>query len=325
MFSSLWPLLDSRKTDSPLGGRLRRLLFRLGPQAAAFARLLDSRKTDSPLGDRLRRLLFRLGPAFALVAISGTAQALPSAQAGQVVQPNPSPSAYTSDNGSTTPLKKPAVVVTPEMRGDIFMAEKKFREAAEMYQEHSKGSAVMLNKTGIAYHQMLQLNLAEKYYRLALRADPKYTEAVNNLGTIYYARKSYRRAINQYKKALRLNPESGSIWSNLAMGYFSRNDEVHAQEAFQMALKLDPEVFEHRSTQGVLLQERSVGERSKFHYYLAHTYAQQGKIELALQYIRKALEEGFKERKKIAEDPAFATMRELPEFKELLASEPRVL
>jgi hypothetical protein len=44
-----------------------------------------------------------------------------------------------------------------------------------------------------------------------------------------------------------------------------------------------------------------------------------------MQYIRKALEEGFKERKKIEEDPAFAEMRELPEFKELLASEPRVL
>jgi hypothetical protein len=45
----------------------------------------------------------------------------------------------------------------------------------------------------------------------------------------------------------------------------------------------------------------------------------------ALQYIRKALEEGFKERKKIVEDPAFAAMRELPEFKELMLSEPRVL
>ena len=293
-------------------------LWHLGPRPAAFGLLKDSRKTDSPPGGRL------LTVAFALVAMSGTA--LPAVPAGQGAQSTASPSAYTSDNGLATPLpKKPAVVLTPEMRGDIFMAEKKFREAAEMYQEHSKGSAVMLNKTGIAYHQMLQMNLAEKYYRLALRADPKYSEAVNNLGTIYYARKSYRRAINQYKKALRLNPESGSIWSNLAMGYFSRNDEVHAQEALQMALKLDPEVFEHRSTQGVLLQERSVGERSKFHYYLAHTYAQAGRVDLAMQYIRKALEEGYKERKKIAEDPAFASMRELPEFKELLASEPRVL
>jgi hypothetical protein len=47
--------------------------------------------------------------------------------------------------------------------------------------------------------------------------------------------------------------------------------------------------------------------------------------ERALQYIRKALEEGFKEKKKLMEDPEFESLRELPEFKELMALEPRVL
>ena len=260
-----------------------------------------------------------------LAAISfGTVQMFLPAVAAQSAPPS---SGFLADTGQTPPVaqKKPTTVLTPEMRGDIFMAEKRYREAADMYRENSKGSAVMLNKTGIAYHQMLQLSSAEKYYRQALRADPKYSEAVNNLGTIYYAKKSYRRAISQYKKALRMTPDSASVWSNLAMGYFSRNDVEHAQEALQMALKLDPEVFESRSTQGVLLQERSVTERGKFHYYLAHTYAQAGRNDLALQYIRKALEEGFKERKKLQEDPAFAALRELPEFKELMISEPRVL
>jgi len=88
---------------------------------------------------------------------------------------------------------------------------------------------------------------------------------------------------------------------------------------------IDPEVFEHRSTYGVLLQERSVEERAKFHYYLAKLYAQGGRTELALQYVRKALEEGFKDRKKFLEDPEFAGLRELPEFKELMTLEPRVL
>jgi tetratricopeptide (TPR) repeat protein len=256
-----------------------------------------------------------------------TAQVMPIA-AAQVGQSTPQPADFVnaSDTGLARPaVQKPAVVLTPEMRGDIFMAEKRYREAADMYRDNSKGSAVMLNKTGIAYHQMLQLDFAEKYYRLALRTDPKYAEAVNNLGTIYYAKKSYRRAINQYKKALRINPESGSVWSNLAMGYFSRNDMPRATEALQKALMLDPEVFEHRSTQGVLLQERSVGERGKFHFYLAQTYAKAGRNDLALQYIRKALEEGFKERKKFQDDPAFAMLQDLPEFKELMASEPRVL
>ncbi len=54
-------------------------------------------------------------------------------------------------------------------------------------------------------------------------------------------------------------------------------------------------------------------------------YAKAGQNERALQYIRKALEEGFTERKKLMEDPEFATLRDLPEFKELLALEPRVL
>ncbi len=246
---------------------------------------------------------------------------------GQVAQSTPPPRGFlnTSDTGLTSPPKKPAIVLTPEMRGDIFMAEKRFREAAEMYQENSKGSAVMLNKTGIAYHQMLQLNMAERYYRLALRTDPSYSEAVNNLGTVYYAKKSYRRAVNQYKKALRMNPEAASVWSNLGTGYFARKEYQRAADAWQTALKLNPEVFESRSTQGVLLEERSVEERGKFHYYLAQTYAKAGMNDRAMQYIRKALEEGFKERKKIEEDPAFAAMRNLPEFKELMLSEPRVL
>lgn len=231
-----------------------------------------------------------------------------------------------SDTGLVSPVPtKPAIILTPEMRGDIFMAEKRFREAAEMYAENSKGSAVLLNKTGIAYHQMLQLNIAEKYYRMSLRVDPKYAEAVNNLGTIYYAKKSYRRAVSQYKKALRLTPESASVWSNLGTGYFARKEYQRAADAWQTALKLNPEVFESRSTQGVLLQERSVEERGKFHFYLAQTYAKAGMNDRALQYIRKALEEGFKERKKFEEDPAFAAMKNLPEFKELMASEPRVL
>jgi tetratricopeptide (TPR) repeat protein len=261
-----------------------------------------------------------------LAAISfGTVQMfLPAASA----QSTPQRSDFL-DTGTSQPTPPPVApvtrVLTPETRGDIFMAEKRYREAAEMYRENSKGSAIMLNKTGIAYHQMVQLDLAEKYYRLALRVEPQYAEAVNNLGTVYYAKKSYRRAVNQYKKSLRLNPQSASVWSNLGTCYFARKEYGHAAEALQRALMLDPDVFESRSTLGVLLQDRSVDEHAKFHYYLAQTYAKQGMNDRALQYIRKALEEGYKEKKKMEADPAFATLRDLPEFKELMALEPRVL
>jgi tetratricopeptide (TPR) repeat protein len=261
-----------------------------------------------------------------LIALSIATAPLLTSAAPQSV---PAPSGFRDDakdnQTAGAPAQKPAPIVTPEVRGDIFMARKMYREAAEAYKEGPKNSAVLLNKIGIAYHQMLELSPAEKYYRLAIKANPDYAEATNNLGTVYYARKSYRRAINEYKKALRLNPKSASIWSNLGMGYFARKDYKRAEDSWQEALALDPDVFENHGTQGVLLQERSVEERAKFHYVLAQGYAKKGLTDRALLYLRKALEEGFKDRKKLEEDPAFTALKDLPEFKQLMAMEPRVL
>ncbi|HUA18301.1 MAG TPA: tetratricopeptide repeat protein [Bryobacteraceae bacterium] len=259
-----------------------------------------------------------------LVSVTiATAAVFPAAFA----QSTPSPNGFLNEAKADQPVKeppKPVKVLSPEMRGDIFMARKMFREAAEAYQDGPK-TAILLNKTGIAYHQMLEMGLAERFYKRAIKADPNYSEAINNLGTVYYAHKSYRHAINEYKKALHLAPEAASIWSNLGTGYFARHDYKRAAESFQKALALNPDVFELHSTQGVLLQERSVEERAKYHFYLAETYAKAGINDRAIQYIRKALEEGYKEKKKFEEDPAFAALRNLPEFKELMALEPRVL
>ena len=41
--------------------------------------------------------------------------------------------------------------------------------------------------------------------------------------------------------------------------------------------------------------------------------------------MRKAIEEGFKEKKKFMEEPEFAGIRELPEFHQLMTMETRVL
>ena len=123
-----------------------------------------------------------------------------------------------------------------------------------------------------------------------------YAEAINNLGTVYFAKKSYRRAIEQYRKALRIRPDSSSILSNLGTAYFARKNYDEAAKAYQEAVAIDPEVFDNHNTQGTLVQDQSVEERAKYHYYLAKTFAKAGTRDRALQYIRKALEEGFKDR-----------------------------
>ena len=112
---------------------------------------------------------------------------------------------------STAPATR---AITAQERGDIFMARKMYREAIDSYKQMPV-SAVLLNKIGIAYHQLTDLISAERYYQRASKMDPAFSEPINNLGTVYYAHQSYRRAINQYKKVLRLKPNSAATLANL--------------------------------------------------------------------------------------------------------------
>lgn len=260
--------------------------------------------------------------------LTGALALVLAGQGGPPTQ-NPPASALRAETKQDGLVKPPApppkdIPVTPEMRGDIYMARKMYREAVEAYKS-APNSAIIANKTGIAYHHMLELGVARKYYERATKLDKKYAEALNNLGTVFYAQKNYRRAISQYQKALKESPDSASIWSNLGTAEFARKKYDEAMKCYEKALSLDPDVFERRGTAGVLLQERSVEERAKFHYYQAKLYAKQGQTERALLYLRKALEEGLKDRDKIKDEPDFAAMRENKEFLELITAQQRVL
>jgi tetratricopeptide (TPR) repeat protein len=260
--------------------------------------------------------VWRSAAAFlAVCLVSGTAAA----------SQNPLSSSDLRASANVPSLNKPATPpLTPELRGDIYMARKMYREAIDMYRE-GPNTAVLANKIGIAFHQLLLLDTAKKQYQRAIKLDPKYPEAINNLGTIYYAEKNYKRSIKYYKRALKCGNPSASIYANLGAAYFGRKDYKHATIYYEAALKLDPDVFEHHSTFGTLMQERTIEERAKFHLYLAKMYAQSGKNDRAIIYLRKALEEGVKDRKKIPDMPEFASLKSSPAFKELLAENPKPL
>ena len=223
------------------------------------------------------------------------------------------------------PLFAQLTPLTPEQRGDLYMARKMYREAIDTYRANAQNSAVMWDKIGIAYHQLGDLNAARKAYEHAIKLDKKYADAINNVGTVFYAEKKYRSAISRYNRALRFAPDSASIYSNLGTAWYARGNVELMVQAYTKALQLDPEVFEHRSTMGILLQERTVDERAKFHYYLARTYAKAGDVEHTLIYVRKALEEGFKEPEKFKKDPEFQLVRDNPEFKSIISAEHKVL
>jgi tetratricopeptide (TPR) repeat protein len=259
-----------------------------------------------------------IGAVFCLL-LSSAAQAAP--------QDTPPVAGEPQVGVPATPPEPKQVQLTVEQRGDLFMARKMFREAIDTYRQglSQPNAFALYNKIGIAYHHMLDFKAAKKNYETSLKRNPKYAEARNNIGALYYAQKNYRRAIQEYEKALKLSPSSATVYSNLGTAYYARKKYDEALKAYQQALALDPEVFEQRGTTGSILQERSVEEQAKFHYYLAKTYAQAGKTEYALRYIRRCLEEGFKERKRFIEEPEFGPLKDLPEFQQLMAMEIRVL
>jgi tetratricopeptide (TPR) repeat protein len=205
------------------------------------------------------------------------------------------------------------------------MARKMYRDAIDFYKPSAAKSAIMANKAGIAYHQLGDLDNAKKYYERAIKLDKLYPEAHNNLGTVHYAKKSYGNAIKSYERALALTPRAAPVWTNLGTAYFARKKYPEALRAYQLALEIDPDVFERRGSSGVMLQERSVEEKAMFYYTLAKSYAQAGDEERMIRYVRFALENGFKDRKRFLEEPEFAAFQENVVFKELLATEQHVL
>ncbi len=206
------------------------------------------------------------------------------------------------------------------------MARKMYREAIDMYRSGDPKSPILANMIGIAFHQMQAFDLAKKNYERAIKLDPRYSEAINNLGTIYYSAHSYRRSVGLYKRALRYMPHPlASVEANLGASYFARHDYKQASEWYGKALQHDPDVFEHHSRYGTLMQERTQGEQATFHLYLAKTYAKTGANERALLYLRKALEEGVKEREKIPDMPEFALLKTDAAFQELIAENPKPL
>src|SRR5882762_7494284 len=193
----------------------------------------------------------------------------------------------------------------------------------ERLADQNPRNPVYLNKLGIALHQQAALGAALKYYERASKVDPSYADAQNNIGTIWYQRKKYGRAIKAYQKAITIRNDMAVPHSNLGYAYFGDKKYVQAISSFRQALALDPQLFEHNSSRsGSILQDRSVGDRGRFYFLLAKSFAEAGNLERCLLYLRKAKDEGYKELSAVKSDPSFAAALKDPAIQEVLAPKP---
>jgi tetratricopeptide (TPR) repeat protein len=159
---------------------------------------------------------------------------------------------------------------------------------------------------------------AGKHFEQAIKFDRKFSDAYNNLGVVQYERRRYRAAVKQYKKAMEIAPDTASFYSNLGAAYFAEKKFEEASRAYAEALRLDPTIFEHSSRTGITAQMASPDDRAHYDYVLAKLYAKIGDPDHSLQYLRKAIEDGYKGVKNVYTDPEFASLRKDARFEELM-------
>jgi tetratricopeptide (TPR) repeat protein len=228
------------------------------------------------------------------------------------------PSQAQSSGAAPAPLSPKEM---QEERAKIQMAEKRYEAAIETYQELLKTdpkNAVFMNMIGIAYLDLGNYDQAKRYFARASKADKKYSSAVNNLGMVYYHQKNFRRAIREYQRAAVIDPDQAGTHANLGFAYYNSNKFPEAAAEFQKAIELDPSIFERNDRAGTMMQDRSVSNHGLFFFTMAKVYAQKRDAVHCAEYLRKSLDEGYKDVGKAATDPAFKDVINDPVVQDVL-------
>jgi tetratricopeptide (TPR) repeat protein len=215
-----------------------------------------------------------------------------------------------------------------EQQADQLRSEKLYLDALDYYHAalgKKPKDARLLNKIGITELMMQRYREARKSFERSIQYNHEFADAYNNLGVVFYEAKKYGPAVKQYQRAIAKDSNSASFYSNLGAAYFSKKDFDGAVVAYQHALELDPEVFERTSRAGVQAQLPSPEDRARYDYTVAKLYAKMGFSDQSLEYLRKAMEAGYKDLKNVYKDAEFTELRKNPRFTELMASKTTVV
>ena len=213
-----------------------------------------------------------------------------------------------------------------ERIGDALQADKDYLDGIDYYAAalaKDPQNAILINKIGISELELHRYREAKKSFERAIRMNKSYANAYANLGVVSYQESSYRKSIRYYDKAIELDGDEAVFYNNRAASLFAKKEFEKASEDYAKALQLDPDIFE-RTGRGGGVQARlpSPEDRARYDYVLAKLYARNGMADRSLHYLRKAMEDGYKNIKSVYKDDEFSELRKDPRFAELMASKP---
>jgi tetratricopeptide (TPR) repeat protein len=210
--------------------------------------------------------------------------------------------------------------VTQEDVGDALMIHQRYEAAIAAYKKADPISADVWNKLGIANQLMFNQQEANRCYRESLLLNPKNPNVLNNMGTLYDSMKQFGDAEKMFRKAIGIDPNWALAYKNLGTSLLAQHQYQKGWIAYQKALALDPQIFRNKA---VLRVENpgTTQDRGAMNYFMAKGCVRAGMNDYAIDHLRRALNEGFINAKKIGSDTEFAGLRGVPEFDQLLAAQ----
>ena len=128
--------------------------------------------------------------------------------------------------------------------GIIFTGQKKSDQAIECYNKAIKldpSFAMAYNNLGLEYSNYKKyIFKAENLYKKAITLDSKIAEPHNNLGSLYNSLNRFDEAIESYKKAIKLNSNLVITHHNLGNIYVTVGSFELAKKEFETVIKKNP-------------------------------------------------------------------------------------
>jgi tetratricopeptide (TPR) repeat protein len=139
-------------------------------------------------------------------------------QAGRVATVKPS----LPKSPSRAKTSQPKTVGSPKIS-----PQKAARSARSFYEKATR------------FHKRGRLQDAKRFYQEALRLDPRYVDALNNLGVIYIREKQYTAAQRSFEKAVQLKPGYVDAHYNLACLHAIQGEVTQSLAHLKKAVSLN--------------------------------------------------------------------------------------
>lgn len=97
--------------------------------------------------------------------------------------------------------------------GNIYLGKKLYTQAGKVLEKALKSKslepenrALVLNALGFSYYAREQYDIATRQYKEAIKCNPAYTYAWNNLGKVYERKNLTVQALEAYEETLKIAP-----------------------------------------------------------------------------------------------------------------------